>query len=387
MIFSLVLLTAAMAIIADWFFFRRLKQRGTSRPRLLLYAVWAAATDALPLLCALSGLVLRDNPTTYGRIIMWAFWVWMVTVLPRMVCILCDQPRLRRTGVVLALIMTALLIWGATAGRTTLRIERVTICSGRLPAAMEGYRIAQLSDIHLGSIVRPEQELGRLVDSVNALRPDIVVFTGDLVNVRSSELDTLSMRLLGRLEAPVYAVTGNHDVGTYIRDTVALPREKSLACLLNRERAMGWHILDNQTVYLRRGDDSISLSGISYDPSIRHRRHDTELPPADLEQVYRDVPDSLFNITLMHLPQLWKQVLGTPYGDLALAGHVHSMQMKLHVGRWSWSPAAWLYEQWSGRYDRDGRTLYINDGTGYVAYPMRLGAWPEITLFTLERCK
>ena len=388
MIFFLVLLAAGLAIVADWFLYRRLVRRGTSRCGLRIYAVWAAATDALPLLSALSGVLLRDNSTIYLRIVMWLFWVWMVAVLPRLLYGLFDRPRLRILGGALSAALVALLVWGATAGRTTLHVERVAVCSERLPRSMEGFRIVQLTDIHLGTLVKPERELRRLVDSVNALRPDIVVFTGDLVNIRCSELDSTAMLLLGGFHAPVYSVLGNHDSGAYIRDTVALPREESLACLIGRQRAMGWHVLDDETVYLRRGDDSIALSGIAYDPAIRHRRHDAELPPADLEKVYRDVPEELFNITLVHLPQMWKQILATPYGDLTLAGHVHSMQMKIRFGsRRGWSPAAWMFEQWSGRYERDGRTLYISDGTGYVAYPMRLGAWPEITLITLQRCE
>ena len=102
---------------------------------------------------------------------------------------------------------------------------------------------------------------------------------------------------------------------------------------------------------------------------------------------YSAVPDSLFNITLVHLPQLWGQILETGHGDLTLSGHVHSMQFKIRPWGRGWSPASWIYEHWSGRYDADGRTLYVNDGTGYVAYPMRLGAWPEVTLFTLKRCE
>ena len=248
-------------------------------------------------------------------------------------------------------------------------------------------RIVQLSDMHLGTIVSPERELTRIVDSVNALHPELVIFTGDLVNIRASELDGQAMRLLRLIEAPVVSVTGNHDVGSYIRDTVSLPRERSLADLLAAQRAMGWRVLDDETLYLHRGGDSISLSGISFDPALRKQRHDSDLEATNLDRVYAGVPDSLYNLTAVHLPQLWEQITARGYGDLTLAGHVHAMQFKVRLFGRAWSPAAWLYERWSGRYDEQGRTLYINDGTGYVAYPMRLGAWPEVTLFTLKRCE
>ena len=108
---------------------------------------------------------------------------------------------------------------------------------------------------------------------------------------------------------------------------------------------------------------------------------------SDLSGAYRGVPDSLYNITAVHIPQLWGQIADAGYGDLTLAGHVHSMQIKLRLFGRAFSPAQLLYTRWSGRYDEGGRTLYINDGTGYVVFPMRLGAYPEITLITLRRCE
>ena len=146
-------------------------------------------------------------------------------------------------------------------------------------------------------------------------------------------------------------------------------------------------MLEDTTAYLRRVTDSISLTGISFDPALRERRHDRHLPADKLPAIYAGVPDSLYNITLIHIPQLWEQITALGYGDLTLSGHVHSMQMKIRPWGRGWSPAVWLYERWSGRYDNGRHTLYINDGTGYVAYPMRLGAWPEVTLFTLKRCE
>ncbi len=372
---------------ADAAYLRRMKRRGMPDGRFRALAGWIIATDLLPLILVVSGWVVRDNASSWIIAQMWIVWAWIVAVLPRLVYYLFALLRLHIPGLLLSAALAAVLIVGATAGRTRLSVDRVSICSDRLSAGMDGLRIVQLSDIHLGTFVHTEKQLGRLIDTVAALHPDVVVFTGDLVNIRCTELDSAAMRQLARLPAPVFSVTGNHDSGAYIRDTVALPRLQSLECLMERQREMGWRVLNDETVYLHRGGDSISLSGIAYDPAIGQRRHDAELPPADLERVYRTVPDSLYNLTIVHLPQLWKQITAAGYGDLTLAGHVHSMQLKIRVGRWIWSPVSWLYEQWSGRYERGGRTLYINDGTGCVGYPMRLGARPQITLLTLKRCE
>ncbi len=387
MLFAVILLLMLVIIAADLRRWRRLRE--LSPLRRTLFAAAALGTDVLlpgAILC--TGFLARDNGTTLMACIMWMFWAWMVIAVPRLVCALFAALRLPRAGIVAGIGAAALFVWGATAGRTTLRVNRVAICSEKLPAAFDSLRVVQLSDMHVGSLVSPRRELRRLVDSVMSLRPDVVIFTGDLVNIRSTELDEEIRQLLSGIQAPlgVYSVLGNHDVGSYIKDTVALPRERSLNEVIERQQAMGWRLLLDTTVYLVRGSDSLSLSGISFDPAYSKLRHDAVQPPAPLGRVYRGVPHSLYNITAAHLPQLWEQVAAAGYGDLTLSGHVHAMQMKLRLFGRSYSPAQWFYPRWSGRYDDGPRTLYINDGTGYVAWPMRLGAWPEITLLTLRRC-
>ena len=383
---SLLILLGLCAIAADMHHYRRLLREKASPRRRLLFVAWAALTDSLPIAAAVAGACLHDNTASYMLWAMWMFWAWMTTVFPRICYFLFNALHRPRTGIVLGAAVAIVLICGATEGRTSLRVEELTVCSGRLPAAFDGLRIVQLSDLHVGTMLRPEKELQRIVDRVNALQPDLIVFTGDLVNIRSSELDSRSMPPLERFLAPVYSVTGNHDTGVYIENQQKLPPSESLAQVIERQQRMGWHLLQDSTVYLRRDSDSISLTGLSFDPQLQWHRHAAELRSDNIRAAYRGVPDSLFNITAVHLPQLWNQITEQGYGDLTLAGHTHSMQMKLRFGSWQWSPAAWMYERWSGRYDRAGRTLYINDGIASVGYPMRLGARPEITLITLRRC-
>lgn len=385
MLFTLTLILTLAAFAADWIHLRHQRRRGT--PALRSFVIWALATDALPLVSAIVGWICRDNGPGVMNLYMWLFWAWIVTVLPRMLYYVFHFLKLPRAGLLAASLLTLYLLWGTTFGRTRIHVNRVEICSERIPAAFDGFRFAQFSDAHVGTLVRPERELTRLTDTINALRPDAVFFTGDLVNIRSAELDDRTTALLQRIEAPVWSVTGNHDVGTYIRDSVRYPAAVEARKVVERQRAMGWCVLEDTTAYLRRGTDSISLTGISFDPALRERRHDRHLPADKLPAIYAGVPDSLYNITLVHIPQLWEQITALGYGDLTLSGHVHSMQMKIRPWGRGWSPAVWLYERWSGRYDNGRHTLYINDGTGYVAYPMRLGAWPEVTLFTLKRCE
>lgn len=377
----LLLLPAALDLLR----FGRLRRRG-ERPSPLRTALWIL-WDLAPLLLPLSSRCF-DNTPPVVHVQMWLLWSWMLVQLPRFALRLFRRLHLRRTGLVIACVLAAALLWGAFRGRCDLRTERVTVCSERLPEAFDGLRIVHFSDLHLGALVDTEKEVGRLVARINALQPDLVLFTGDLVNIRCTELDADAQRLLRGIEAPVWSVLGNHDVGSYIADTAALPPAESRRRLVEGVRSMGWQLLQDSTCYLRRGTDSISLSGLTFDPALRERRHDRRLPQAGTERTYRDVPPQLFNITLAHLPQYWSQVLASGYGDLTLSGHTHAMQCRLRIGAGrGWSPARLLYKEWSGRYDRDGRTLYINDGVGYVGYPLRIGARPEITLITLERCR
>ena len=385
MLFTFILILTLAAFAADWIHLRRQRRRGT--PALRSFVIWALATDALPLVSAIVGWICRDNGPGVMNLYMWLFWAWIVTVLPRMLYYVFHFLKLPRAGLLAASLLTLYLLWGTTFGRTRIHVNRIEIRSERIPAAFDGFRFAQFSDAHVGTLVSPQRELTRLTDTINALQPDAVFFTGDLVNIRSAELDDRTMALLQRIEAPVWSVTGNHDVGTYIRDSVRYPAAVEARKVIERQQAMGWCVLEDTTAYLRRGTDSISLTGISFDPALRERRHDRHLPADKLPTIYAGVPDSLYNITLVHIPQLWEQITALGYGDLTLSGHVHSMQMKIRPWGRGWSPAVWLYERWSGRYDNGRHTLYINDGTGYVAYPMRLGAWPEVTLFTLKRCE
>lgn len=384
MLFLMTLFLSLLAIAADCVHFYRRRRRKNPASRTLI--AWIVVTDALPVISSVISALSRDNGTGLMYVYMWLFWGWIITVLPRLAFYVFNFIHLRRTGYAVAGALVLFFLWGTTWGRTRIHVNRVEICSERIPEAFDGYRFVQITDTHVGTLVRPGRELTRLADSVNALRPDAVFFTGDLVNIRAEELDERVMALLRRIEGPVWSVTGNHDVGTYIKDSVRFPAADEAREVVARQRSMGWNVLEDTTVYLRRGADSISLTGLSFDPALRERRHDRDLPGTAIPSAYNGIPDSLYNITLVHIPQLWEQIVEAGYGDLTLVGHVHSMQFKIRPWGRGWSPAEWIYKHWSGRYDTGRHTLYVNDGTGYVAYPMRLGAWPEVTLFTL-RCK
>ena len=147
---------------------------------------------------------------------------------------------------------------------------------------------------------------------------------------------------------------------------------------------MGWKPLVNESAPIRRGADSILVTGVNFPETGTNHGRDTGMAGCDMQEVFRNVPPDTYNLLLAHTPEQWDEARSAGDPDLTLSGHVHAMQFKLTLGPWSWSPAKFLYERWSGLYSENGKHLYINDGMGYVMYPMRIGTNPSITVITLE---
>lgn len=286
-----------------------------------------------------------------------------------------------------SLAVAGFVLYGATIGRSRLRIEQIEVVSERLPESFEGFRIVLFSDLHTGLMFGRYKMLTQIVAAVNSLTPDLVVNCGDIANRDYTELDDTVMSVLSgiRSKEGVMAVLGNHDLAISLSKKLGLTSEEHAELVAERQRAINWTVLNDSTAFIVRGRDSLSVTGVSYPKEIYHHSHSALKEPLDLNDAYADVRPGMYNITLSHAPQAWDDIKATGHGDLTLSGHVHSMQTKLRVGNWRWSPAALLYSYWSGRYDDSGRTLYINDGIGSIFVPMRLGSRPEITLIILRK--
>lgn len=275
----------------------------------------------------------------------------------------------------IALFSGGLLLFGATEGKQHFEVKEVEIRSKDIPQGFDGYRIVQLSDIHTGSWGTDTKPMQRAVEIINSLHPDLIVFTGDLVNNLASELDPF-LPVFSRLQAKhgVYSVLGNHDYSTYIKWDTPRQQAEQMDSLQAKQARMGWTLLNNRHVMLRQAGDSISLIGVenSGRPPFPDHARLTEAS-AGTEGMYR--------ILLSHDPSHWRrEVLPLTDIQLMLAGHTHDMQTRL----FGLSPAALAYPEHSGLYQEDGQMLYVNVGLGHLLYPMRIGAWPEITLLTLK---
>ena len=360
--------------------------------RRLLAALWLL--DLLPQIYWLltNELFWRDNPTWMVVGSMWVHFTYMLTVVARgpLMLALVYTRSIWWQGIaaVLGIFSICQFVYGMAVTRTDYAVRHVILRSERLPKSFNGYRILHISDLHVASLVNPQREVADIIDICNAQQADMIAFSGDLIDVRYSELTPQITDLLSKLSARdgVFAVTGNHDRGVYVRDSLTITTAYTTSQVIATEMRMGWQVLDNDTQYIRRGKDSIAITGISFSAQLQDKRHSTNLPDVEISEAYRGADKGDFNVTIAHIPQLWDRILDEGYADLTLSGHTHAMQIKIPIGRRGISPSQLLYKRWSGLYEKRNRWLYINDGIGLALYPMRLGAPPEITIIELH-CK
>ncbi|MBP3552684.1 MAG: metallophosphoesterase [Bacteroidaceae bacterium] len=281
-------------------------------------------------------------------------------------------------GLLLACIGAYIILYGCICGWRRFEVKEVAFAHSDVPEAFDGYRIVQISDFHLGTIARYPNEVNRAVEIINALNPDLIAFTGDLVNNEATELDGLE-EILSNLRARdgVFSVLGNHDYGSYRQWPSRRAQAENLADLKRRKAEMGWRLLLNDNQIVRRGNDSIAIVGVENDGK----------PPfpalGDLPRATRGT-EGMFKLLLSHDPSHWRRrVLPETDIQLMLSGHTHAMQFRLG----NFSPSAWIYSEWGGLYTEGAQSLYVNTGLGSVMIPYRFGAWPEISVITLSRKK
>lgn len=314
--------------------------------------------------------------------------LFLLVILPKLLFVLLSLigkglgiwwPAAFRAANIFALALVAVVVpavlYGMTFGWRRVVTREVAVPSARLPEAFDGYRIVQLSDFHIGTYGRSPETVKEIVDKVNALNADAVVFTGDLVNLDPEEVTPFMQVLSGiRARDGVFTVLGNHDYCTYRRYVAPDSPAQSLRRLVAKEDSLGWTMLRNERRIIRRGNDSIAIVGVKNDGT----------PPfpalADLPRATAGLPDGLYKVLLSHDPTHWRRsVLPDTDIDLTLSGHTHAMQFRL--GRFS--PSRLTYPEWCGLYTEGTRHLFVSTGTG-SNFPFRLGAWPEIDVLTLK---
>lgn len=261
------------------------------------------------------------------------------------------------------------------------QVKKHTLRFPNLPKAFNGLKLLHISDIHSGSFQDPAAVM-RGVNLILQQEADLILFTGDLVNDRASEMDEYKA-IFSRLKAPmgVFSTLGNHDYGDYVQWPSAASKTANLESLKQVHAEMGWKLLMNEHQVLERDGEKIALLGIeNWGAKGRFPKY------GKMDQAYPGTESISFKILLSHDPSHWDAQVKTSYPDIdiMLSGHTHGMQFGLENPYFKWSPVQWMYKQWAGLYEDGKQKLYVNRGFGFIGYPGRVGILPEITVLELK---
>jgi predicted MPP superfamily phosphohydrolase len=259
-------------------------------------------------------------------------------------------------------------------------IKKKIVLKG-LPSSFKGFKIIHISDIHSGSLKDKAAVLKgiALIEKQNA---DIVLFTGDLVNDRATEMQDW-MNVFGKIKAPhgVFSTLGNHDYGDYVKWDTVEEKKQNLEALKKVHHDLGWRLLMNENTSIEKSGESIKIVGIeNWSAKARFPKY------GKMDLAMQGISEQEVAILLSHDPSHWEAEVIPKYSNvqLTLSGHTHGMQFGLENPYFKWSPVQWVYKQWAGIYDNKNQQLYVNRGFGFLGYPGRVGILPEITLIELS---
>jgi len=367
-----------LMIIGNLVFHTLVIERSTTMEPRLMYAIGFFVTlfafQALVTLLLLGEDILRIPQGIYV----------FFTKMPGQTQFLPERRKIiSQIAVGLAAIPFASLLYGMYRGKYNYKVLNYVLEYDDLPEAFDGFKIAQISDIHSGSFDNPEKvQYG--VDLINQQQADVVFFTGDLVNNRAEEVFPW-IETFKKINSKfgVYSILGNHDYGDYTSWESEAEKKKNMEALFDAQKQMGWDLLLNESRFIEKDGQRLALVGIeNWGSGFKQA--------GDLEKALENVAPQDFKILLSHDPSHWEaQVLPHPFDiHLTLSGHTHGMQFGIEIPGWiKWSPVKWRYKQWAGIYEQAKQRLNVNRGFGYLAYPGRVGIWPEVTVITLTKTK
>lgn len=284
-----------------------------------------------------------------------------------------------KAGAVAAAVPFVTTGFGIISGAHDYRIRKKRIVMPNLPKAFDGIKIAQLSDIHTGSFWNKTAVKGG-VEMLMHEKPDVVFFTGDLVNDKAEEVREY-VPIFSKVKADlgVFSTLGNHDYGDYVQWSNAAAKAQNLKDLAEAHRLMGWDLLRNENKKIQIGNESIGIIGVeNWGAKGNFSRY------GNLSKAYQGIEEQPVKLLLSHDPSHWDaQVKNQTDIDLMFAGHTHGMQFGVEIGGFQWSPVKYMYKQWGGLYSEKNQHLYVNRGYGYIAFPGRIGIPPEITILEL----
>ena len=343
---------------------------GVSEWPLLLAILWWV--PSLLLVLAEVGLQMGFFHKLSVRVL---FTTILFSAFPKVVFILFDAFLPWFFALIPALGVMGWFAFGFIEGWKRLELKHITFTSPDLPPYFDGYRLVQITDFHLGSFPPGNDFVQKVVDATNNEEPDMILFTGDLVNNQASEVEPY-LDTLGQLHAPdgIYSIWGNHDYCEYGNNHSIGALKRNRRMLYGYQESLGWHQLMNEHHVVSHGKASIAVIGVENpgQPPFTNR--------SNLKKAMKGVDPDMFKILLSHDPHHWRREVVGKKIQLTLAGHTHAGQLK--IGKWT--PARLAFKEWGGAYRIGEQMLYVSSGIG-GSFPFRLGAWPELTVVTLKR--
>ncbi len=343
---------------------------GVSEWPLLLAILWWV--PSLLLVLAEVGLQLGFFHKLSVRVL---FTTILFSAFPKVVFILFDAFLPWFFALIPALGVMGWFAFGFIEGWKRLELKHITFTSPDLPPYFDGYRLVQITDFHLGSFPPGNDFVQKVVDATNNEEPDMILFTGDLVNNQASEVEPY-LDTLGQLHASdgIYSIWGNHDYCEYGNNHSIGALKRNRRMLYGYQESLGWHQLMNEHHVVSHGMASIAVIGVENpgQPPFTNR--------SNLKKAMKGLNPDMFKILLSHDPHHWRREVVGKKIQLTLAGHTHAGQLK--IGKWT--PARMAFKEWGGAYRIGEQMLYVSSGIG-GSFPFRLGAWPELTVITLKR--
>jgi predicted MPP superfamily phosphohydrolase len=398
-------------VILDIYFFQALKtvtQSASSRTRLIVFiAYWTISISAVIILLLLPYLNFENKffRNTLFAIIAGLFFakilacsVFLIDDIRRAVQWVAGKLLFSKTegedyqagekiSRSIFLSWTGMLLGGGLFGslvygfsnKYNYQLRRLQLAFENLPSSFKGLKIVHISDIHCGSFT-DKHAVKRGVDKILNEKPDLILFTGDLVNDRSTEMDHY-MDIFREIKAPmgVYSILGNHDYGDYTQWKSPEEKKANLERLKKVHADLGWQLMLDENTQLEKNGERISLIGVQNISGKSFRSY------GNLQKAYEGIDASHFKILMSHDPSHWDAEVRKNYSDidLMLSGHTHGFQFGVEVPGFKWSPVQYVYKQWAGHYIEGSQQLYINRGFGFIGYPGRVGILPEITVIEL----
>ena len=289
---------------------------------------------------------------------------------------------LSKIALLVASIPIPFVLYGIYKGRYNYKVYKYDLSFDDLPEDFDGYQITHISDIHSGSL-KNKNNVEYAVRLINEQKSDLILFTGDIINNKSNELIKWK-DLLSTMKASdgKFSVLGNHDYGDYVNWNNKQEKEDNFSDLLNFQKQMGFKLLLNENIKIKKGESNISLIGVENWGKGRFKKK------GDIDKACIGLNKRDFKIVLSHDPSHWDKILidHKTHFHLTLSGHTHGMQFGIEIPGWvKWSPAKWAYRQWAGLYNEKNQFLNVNRGFGVLGFPGRVGIPPEISVITLKK--